>query len=832
MTGRLSVLAVVLATGAVQCFPAMPDLDAWLILIAGAGALSLGLLYWQHRALRPKTSAYRWLAPLWAFVLGLLITVARVEQRLADELAPGNENQVSRVVLRVAGLVRIQPDSRQFDADVISSRPDGVPSRIQVSWRAPGRSGPYGRFSQAEFDFPELVPGQVWRMSLTLKKPHGARNPHAFDYESYMFAKGLRATGSVRGTPLYLGDEPWADLPTIAQRARHRVRRAMQPYLEGKRYGAVLLALTIGDQASVEQSDWDVFNRTGITHLVSISGSHITMIAALGGTAMLWGWRRLRFRGKALAERVPAQIVAALTALLIAWLYCLLAGWGVPARRTFLMLTVIATAHILRLPLNVSRLLSLVAFAVVVLDPWALLASGFWLSFGAVYVLMASAGWWGQAFGRNGQTRFRRFGRFLAAASHLQLAITVGLMPLLALIFHQVSLASPLANSYAIPIISLVVTPLSLLLAAVAFVPGLGWLASAIAWLGHGALYWIMQPTVWLAEWDLASFDSVAAPFWMTVLALAGLFMAVMPYGLPQRRTAWLLMLPALFWRIERPAEGGWAAYALDVGQSSAIVIQTARHALLFDTGLRSSATSDEGLRTVAPFMRARGIRKLDVLVVSHEDIDHAGGVRSVLMSVPVEQSYSSFELSTYLQREARLLDSPFNLATLPRAMSSCHQGQRWQIDGVVFEFLWPPARPGSSRSKKAQQRNNLGCVLRIQGRHHSILLTGDIGVAQESALLNAGLGAVDVVMAGHHGSKSSSGIHFVNRVQASHVLAQAAAWNHYGHPSPVVQQRWEESGARFWRTDRHGAITVHSRVHGLQVLSTRETDARYWQGR
>jgi len=295
---------------------------------------------------------------------------------------------------------------------------------------------------------------------------------------------------------------------------------------------------------------------------------------------------------------------------------------------------------------------------------------------------------------------------------------------------------------------------------------------------------------------------------------------------------ALVLMLPALFGQAERPAEGAWAAYALDVGQSSAIVIQTAHHALLFDTGLRSSATSDQGARTVAPFMRARGIKKLDVLVVSHEDIDHAGGARSVLASLPVEQSYSSFELLTYLQREARLLGQPHDLPPLPRAISSCQQGQSWQIDGVVFEFLWPPVRPGPSRPIKSQQRNSLGCVLRIQGRHHSILLTADIGVAQEAALLRSGLGTADVVMAGHHGSKGSSGIDFVSRVQARHVLAQAGLWNHYGHPSPVVQQRWEEAGARFWRTDRQGAIVVHSRADGLQVLSTRETDARYWQGR
>src|SRR5690606_19987752 len=203
---------------------------------------------------------------------------------------------------------------------------------------------------------------------------------HAFDYESYAFARGIRALGSVRGQPKYLYDEPWASLPIVAQRARHTLRAAMQTYLQDKRYGAVLLALVIGDQASVSASDWQVFNRSGITHLVSISGSHITMIAAIGGASMFWFWRRVRIGGRMLAERVPAHVASAATALLVAWLYCLLAGWGVPARRTFLMLAVVALFYVLRLGLNASRLLCLVAFVVVLLDPWALLQSGFWLS--------------------------------------------------------------------------------------------------------------------------------------------------------------------------------------------------------------------------------------------------------------------------------------------------------------------------------------------------------------------------------------------------------------------------------------------------------------------
>src|SRR3546814_8390238 len=208
---------------------------------------------------------------------------------------------------------------------------------------------------------------------------------------------------------------------------------------------------------------------------------------------------------------------------------------------------------------------------------------------------MASSGWWGQAIGQPTIGRWRRAGHFLAKATGLQLSITAGLMPLLALIFHEIALASPLANAYAIPIIILIVTPLALLSAGAAAIPGLGFVAAACAWLGHAALDLMMTPTVWLSDWHAASFTVAAAPLGLTVLALLGLGVATLPYGLPGRRLAWLLMAPALCWLPKRPLHGDWTLHALDVGQASAIVIQTASHTFLFDTGLRRSPTSDRG---------------------------------------------------------------------------------------------------------------------------------------------------------------------------------------------------------------------------------------------
>jgi len=564
---------------------------------------------------------------------------------------------------------------------------------------------------------------------------------------------------------------------------------------------------------------------------VSISGSHVTMIAALGGLLALWCWPRLSWRGRGLAERMPSRVAACMAALLAAWLYCLLAGWGVPARRTFLMLAVAASGHALRIPVNASRLLCLALLAVVALDPWALLSSGFWLSFGAVGVLMAGARWWRPAPGP--EPLPARWRRRLGQACLLQLAITAALTPLLGWWFHQVSLVSPLVNAYAIPFIGMAVTPLALLLAMASLVPGLQAAAGALAWLAHGVLLGVMQPTAWLAGLDAASFDVAAPPWWLMAVALAGVALGMLSRGPALRIGAWLLMAPALAWRPERPPQGAWDLFALDVGQGGAVVVRTASHVFLFDTGLRSGPGSDAGARAIVPFLRGQGLRRLDALIVSHADIDHVGGARSVLAAVPVAQSFSSFDLRAHLRREAGLLGTPGVLPPMPRAMSPCRRGMAWQADGVAFDFLWPDApEDAAPPSAASRQRNARGCVLRLRGAHHSALLTGDIGAAQEARLVRRGLGRMDLVMAPHHGSKGSSSPAFVRAAVPAHVLAQAGAWNRYGHPNPVVQSRWEAAGAYFWRTDAHGALIARSRAAGLRVDGQRLLQRRYWQGR
>jgi competence protein ComEC len=832
--------------------------------LALASALP-GLAIWTARRARPARIAGLLRGLAWCLLAawaGFVFAVSCAQVRLDQTLADGNVDRVSRVAVRVDSLPRQRPDRLEFEAVVLEARPGGVPARIRVRWPAGGWRGPYAPERPPDPPFPEVRPGQVWRMALVLRPVRATQNLHAFDYEAHAFASGIRAQGTVRGVPEWLRDEDWAGLSVIAGRARHAVRQAMEPHVRDLRYGAVLRALAIGDQDGVDAADWTVFNRTGITHLVSISGSHITMLAGAGALAASALWRRLRWRGRCLAERWPARRAGALAALLVAWLYCLLAGWGVPARRTFMMLAVVAGSQALQLRLSGSRVLALAAVAVVLTDPWSVLAGGFWLSFLAVAVLLAVGA---NAQERSGVSesasdhaampvrRRDRWARGLALAARLQWAVTWALAPLLAWVFHEVSLVSPLANAYAIPVIELLVTPLSLLLAAVSLVPGLDPVAAGLVRLVHGALALMMQPTEWLAA--LPAWPVPAGPAWVYGLALAGAAVALWPgrstpcrpgggdgaaqacrrgtVGLRMsgprawRAWAWLALLPMLLWPPARPGEGEWDLHALDVGQGSALLVRTARHALLFDAGARHARDADQGARTIVPALKALGVRRLDALVVSHADLDHAGGVRSVLAAVPVAQAFASFDLEAWLRAETRKLDAA--ATPLPLAAVPCRFGDRWRMDGVEFEFLWPL----DVRTRRRGTEANAGsCVLRVRGAHHSLLLTGDIEIRAEAALVERGLTPADVVVAAHHGSRTSSSAAFAGAVAARHVIVQSGAWNRHGHPDAAVLERWRKVGSALWRTDLQGGVNARSRAAGLSLYSVLESSRRYWHGR
>jgi len=532
-----------------------------------------------------------------------------------------------------------------------------------------------------------------------------------------------------------------------------------------------------------------VFRATGVAHLVSISGLHVTMFAWLAAAVLGWAWRR----SPGLCLRWPAQHAAILGGLLLATAYALFSGWAVPAQRTLLMLASVAWLRLSgrRWPWPVAWLLA--AAVVVTADPWALLQPGFWLSFVAVGVLFAT----GYDDGGNA--------RWWAAALRLvreQAIVTVALSPLTLLLFGQVSLVGLVANLFAIPWVTLLLTPLAM---AGALLP-LAWdLAASAVQLMLGVLHA-------LAGLPGAVWSSAAPPAWAGVAGVFGGLLLARRLPLPVRALGVPLLLPVLLWQAPRPAPGTFEVLAADVGQGTAVVVRTAGRTLVYDTGPRFSADSDAGQRVLVPLLRALGER-VDRLVLSHRDSDHTGGAASVLAAHPQATLSGSLEDSHPL----RAL----------RALQPCLAGQQWTWDGVRFAFLHPAAGDAP-----AARPNAASCVLRVEAGGRAALLTGDIEAAQERALLNRGASlATDLLLVPHHGSKTSSSAAFVAAARPRWAVVQAGYRNRFGHPAEVVVERYQQAGVRVVDTARCGAAWWSS-ARPQEMRCERLASSRYWRHR
>ncbi len=509
---------------------------------------------------------------------------------------------------------------------------------------------------------------------------------------------------------------------------------------------------------------------------------------------MYAGWRQ----SERLALQLPARKAAALAGAVAAGAYALVAGFAVPTQRTFYMLAVIAAALWSGRSVSMSLVLAWALLVVVVLDPWAVLAPGFWLSFGAVALLVYA-----------GSARLARL-HWLREAAHTQWVVTLGLTPLLLALFQQVSLVSPLANAFAIPIVSLVVTPLALLGAVVPI--------DAILLASHAAMAWCMMLLQACADLPVAVWQQHAPPAWTVVAAMLGVLWLLLPRGFPMRWAGGVALAPMFLLLPATPPAGEMRVAVLDVGQGLAVVLQTAQHALLYDTDPKFSEDADSGNRVILPYLRGAGIGRLDGLVLTHDDIDHTGGAASVLQGISVDWLASSLRPNHPLLRDVA--------RPLP-----CFAGQSWRWDGVRFDMLHPAYESYGMENIKDNDR---GCVLKVTTSHGSMLLPADIEHISELQLLERTPQALaaDVLVAPHHGSKTSSTQAFVAQVSPQITVFTVGYRNRFGHPKPEVVQRYAEEGSRLLRSDRDGAVLFDFGRQGIAVQGWRETRRRYWQDR
>ncbi len=727
----------------------------------------------------------------------------RAEARWHDALDPALEGQDLVLTGVVASLPQRTPSGLRFRFDVEDARrggdPVALPTHLLLGW--------YKGFDDdaaAVQPRSELRAGQRWRFAVRLRRPHGNVNPYGFDYELYLFEQNLRATGSVRDAPAPQLLDRTAGFPV--ERLRQWVRDGIEARVADARIAGVLAALAVGDQGAISHDDWDLYRNTGIAHLVVISGLHIAMFGWLAGVAVAAGWRRSRRAMRWL----PVPVAARLGGLAACFAYGIFSGWGVPSQRTVWMIATVVLLQSSGLRWPWTAVLLTAAVVVTVFDPWALLQAGFWLSFAAVALLMASGPAAGGVDVPNAEAA--RWRRWMARGGHVardtlrtQWIATLGLTPLTLVFFQQISVVGFVANLISIPLITLVVTPLALL--GVAFVP----LWTLGAWV-MGGLNRLLGA---LAGWPGAVWMLPVAPAWAQLAGLVGAALLVLP--LPWRaRALGVPLLLALFWpALPRPAPGAFDLLALDIGQGTAVTVRTRDHLLVFDTGPQFSPETDAGERVLLPLLRAWGETRVDRLVLSHRDLDHVGGARSLLAGLPVDDVLSSLE------------DGHPLLARAPHA-TRCRAGQAWDWDGVRFEILRPEADDYARRLKS----NAMSCVLRVAAADGaSVLLTGDVEREQEAALLATRRDALrsDVLVVPHHGSRTSSTAPFVDAVAPAVAVFQAGYRNRFGHPAPDVVDRYLDRGIAVRLSTACGAWHWASDMPAPRGGCERDAVRRYW---
>lgn len=686
--------------------------------------------------------------PLAWLLLGLALGGHAVGDVRNGWLPPQLEGEPLAFELRIAELPEARAHGVVFTAEVVrapAGHEHAFPRRLRLGW-----------YKHA----PRLAPGEVWRVSARLKRPHGSVNGVGFDREAWLFRQGIQATGTVREGERIAPAPAWA-----IDNLRLTVRERLAGMLAGDPSLGLILGLTIGDRSLILEPQWDDLIASGTNHLLAISGLHVTMIAGL-----VWALVRLLWASiPRLAILFPAPLAGALAGGLAALGYSLLAGFSVPTQRTLLMLLAVVLAMLSRRFVRTRDVLGLALMFVLLWDPLSVLDVGLWLSFGAVGLLLYA-----------GSGRLVRPG-WMRDASHAQLAISLGLLPLTLLLFQRASLIAPLANAFAIPLVTLLVTPLALSGSVLAllvepFGHVLLWLAArlldGLMWLLHG-----------MAGWSMAQvFPAQAAP-WAFLLAVPAIAWLLAPHGMPARWAGLVLLVPLAWPRVPQPGPGELWLDMLDVGQGQALLIRTAGHAMLYDAGPLGFGGFDAGAEVVLPVLRGLGVERLDAVVLSNGDRDHAGGFATIRSNREVLRLWHGGGIDEG---------------------EPCRKDEGWAWNGVRFVFLHPDGNFHGGKS------NDQSCVLRIDGPGGSVLLTGDIERRAEQALLESGenLHAI-IVQVPHHGSTTSSGRDFVAAVKPEIALISAGYRNGFRHPRPEVVARWRAGGAEIFETPSCGRIQI-----------------------
>jgi competence protein ComEC len=736
---------------AVVWLPAMPSTATLLMLGATGIALSL----------QPRVCL------IGGALVGFSWAGLAAEHELRQRVAACVDGTVVEVGGTVAGLPKPSPLQAQFDIEPSAIVPwppcaGALPRRLRLSW----------------FGAPTMHTGQTWQLRVRLRGIRGYQNPGGFDYEAWALTNHIDGAGTVRYGQLRGHRLTWS-WDALRELLRTRLGAL------GLTHTGIVLGLLTGDAGFMSDEDWALFRATGTVHLMVISGLHLTIAAAMGVGL-----------GRGIARCCPALLrrrgsvwLGAVTGTIFVTGYACLAGWGVPVQRAWLATLLVVWALALGRRHSLPLLFLWVGALILANDPSAPLQAGFWLSFGAVAVLLAQFA---------PRLEVRSVLRDLIVA---QLVLGCAMVPLLFATVGGVAWLGPVANLVAVPLVSVVVVPADLVAALLLFVvPGLGvWLFGIVDALVGVVVAYLHT---------LAAFDWLA---WQPAFGRGALVISAVACGLllvpmPTRYRA--LLLPCVLLPVV-PATRGiddaqFRVAVLDVGQGLAVLVDTARHRLLYDAGPHPTGGLDLGRAVVVPSLRATGTTRIDLAILSHADMDHVGGYPAVASEATVR---------------SLLGGEPVPGAT---GLQPCRGGQTWQWDGVRFRILHP--------SRMQSSDNDRSCVLLIDNGRERVLLPGDISGAGEAEVTPRLTGGhVDVLVAAHHGSHSSSTLAFLRAAMPRLVLVSAGHLNRFGHPHADVVCRFIAVGARVFVTAPSGALEWRSQ-DPQQLIEWRNVSPPYWR--
>ena len=774
-----------LGTVSIQWFPKF--IPVWVILISWITFVSMTAIFYKksiNTVNLKKTFSSAGLVFLTGVLLATLSAQALLNKRLPENL----EGKEILITGRVVGLPVIRVDGIRFRFSVSSIQLHSGSNQFDLPSHYKGliRLGWY-QSKQVVFS------DEQWQLKVKLKKPSGFLNPGGFDYEKWLFSQRISATGYVRKSKTNenkkLASAPW----WAVDRLRQKIHQNIQSHVKNQPSAAVISALVVADRSALSTQQWEKLQKTGTSHLIAISGLHIAVVASFGFLPIWLLWRLF----PRLNERLPLRVAGGVVGALFAIAYAVLAGFTLPTQRALVMVLIALISLMIRRNFSTFNVLTIALIAVLLIDPLAALSISFWLSFSAVSLILVLI---------KRQIKQPRWSLF-----KLQIILSLGMIPLTLLFFDTASLSSPAANLVAIPWVSFVVVPLSLI--GMLLMPFSSSLSDLVFSLAAYAIDWFFMGLTYIVNLIHNPFNFSGIPSTYLFLAIIGFLVFLLPKGFPGRWLGLIAFLPALLFAPSKLEQGEFHFTLLDAGQGMASVVQTKNHTLVYDVGTRLSDHFDIAKLVMLPYLKEKRVSHIDTLVLSHDDIDHMGGANTVLKSITVNSVLGS-KLTTLKNRDFK----------------ACYAGLKWSWDGVDFEVLSP--RKATIKRSAMISDNNLSCVIRVSNKTHSLLLTGDIEKKVEKQLLSdhSKILHSTVMIVPHHGSKTSSSDSFLNAVSPELALIPTGYRNRFKHPRPSIVKRYKMHNIKLMDTVGDGAISItFPQKNAISVESYRKENQNFW---